>query len=141
MILYPFRFIVEVPLIDCLSASSSSIQRLLLKRHASSCCNSITLSLSLSPADGYTTEDLVFYWKEGDPVQIVKPLHLPRFTLLRSETSYCTSRTNTGKAGRAMSRSPSCCCSCSACDSGSQAGYSFLATPSKVYELTRCVQG
>jgi len=46
---------------------------------------------------GYTTEDLVFLWKEGDPVQVTKTLHLPRFTLERFNTDYCTSRTNTGE--------------------------------------------
>ncbi|XP_075749547.1 glycine receptor alpha 1 isoform X8 [Rhipicephalus microplus] len=46
---------------------------------------------------GYTTEDLVFLWKEGDPVQVTKNLHLPRFTLERFQTDYCTSRTNTGE--------------------------------------------
>ncbi|XP_054153951.1 glutamate-gated chloride channel-like isoform X1 [Oppia nitens] len=46
---------------------------------------------------GYTTDDLVFLWKEGDPVQITKNLHLPRFTLEKYLTSYCTSRTNTGE--------------------------------------------
>ncbi|KAI1289871.1 Glutamate-gated chloride channel [Halotydeus destructor] len=45
---------------------------------------------------GYTTEDLIFLWKEGDPVQITKSLNLPKFTLLNFLTSYCTSRTNTG---------------------------------------------
>lgn len=47
--------------------------------------------------DGYTTDDLVFLWKEGDPVQVTKNLHLPRFTLQKYLTAYCTSRTNTGK--------------------------------------------
>lgn len=46
---------------------------------------------------GYTTEDLVFLWREGDPVQVTKTLHLPRFTLERFNTDYCTSRTNTGE--------------------------------------------
>ena len=32
---------------------------------------------------GYTTEDLVFLWKEGDPVQVTKTLSLSRFTLLK----------------------------------------------------------
>lgn len=50
-----------------------------------------------SSADGYTTEDLVFIWKKGDPVQVTKNLHLPRFTLEKFQTTYCTSRTNTGK--------------------------------------------
>jgi anionic glutamate receptor len=46
---------------------------------------------------GYTTDDLVFLWKEGDPVQVTKNLHLPRFTLEKYLTAYCTSRTNTGE--------------------------------------------
>ncbi|XP_053206184.1 glutamate-gated chloride channel-like [Panonychus citri] len=46
---------------------------------------------------GYTTEDLVFLWRAGDPVQITKSLHLPRFTLMKYLTSYCTSKTNTGE--------------------------------------------
>ncbi|XP_022258788.1 glutamate-gated chloride channel-like [Limulus polyphemus] len=46
---------------------------------------------------GYTTEDLMFEWKEGDPVQITKNLHLPRFTLEKYLTDYCTSKTNTGE--------------------------------------------
>lgn len=47
--------------------------------------------------DGWTTADLVFLWKEGDPVQVVKNLHLPRFTLEKFLTDYCNSKTNTGK--------------------------------------------
>lgn len=46
--------------------------------------------------DGYTTEDLIFLWKEGDPVQVTANLHLPRFALQRFYTEYCTSKTNTG---------------------------------------------
>nr|WMV64442.1 glutamate-gated chloride channel subunit [Pardosa pseudoannulata] len=46
---------------------------------------------------GYTTEDLVFLWKKEDPVQLVKTLHLPRFTLEAFLTDYCTSKTNTGE--------------------------------------------
>lgn len=46
--------------------------------------------------DGWTTNDLVFLWKEGDPVQVVKNLHLPRFTLEKFLTDYCNSKTNTG---------------------------------------------
>lgn len=48
-------------------------------------------------ADGWTTDDLVFLWKEGDPVQVVKNLHLPRFTLEKFLTDYCNSKTNTGE--------------------------------------------
>ncbi|XP_034942935.1 glutamate-gated chloride channel isoform X9 [Chelonus insularis] len=46
---------------------------------------------------GWTTDDLVFQWKEGDPVQVVKNLHLPRFTLEKYLTDYCNSKTNTGE--------------------------------------------
>jgi cation transporter family protein len=45
---------------------------------------------------GYLDEDLKFLWKEQDPVQIAKPLNLPRFTLETYDTAYCTSRTTTG---------------------------------------------
>lgn len=48
-------------------------------------------------SDGWTTDDLVFLWKEGDPVQVVKNLHLPRFTLEKFLTDYCNSKTNTGE--------------------------------------------
>ncbi|KAJ4436598.1 hypothetical protein ANN_16631 [Periplaneta americana] len=44
---------------------------------------------------GWTTDDLVFLWKDGDPVQVVKNLHLPRFTLEKFLTDYCNSKTNT----------------------------------------------
>ncbi|KAL1122563.1 hypothetical protein AAG570_002893 [Ranatra chinensis] len=46
---------------------------------------------------GWTTDDLVFLWKEGDPVQVVKNLHLPRFTLEKFLTDYCNSKTITGE--------------------------------------------
>ncbi|KOB74919.1 Glutamate gated chloride channel, partial [Operophtera brumata] len=52
---------------------------------------------SLRMANGWTTDDLVFLWKEGDPVQVVKNLHLPRFTLEKFLTDYCNSKTNTGE--------------------------------------------
>lgn len=45
---------------------------------------------------GYLDEDLKFVWKRENPVQIQKPLNLPRFTLETHETAYCTSRTTTG---------------------------------------------
>lgn len=48
-------------------------------------------------SDGWTTDDLVFLWKDGDPVQVVKSLHLPRFTLEKFTTDYCNSKTNTGE--------------------------------------------
>ncbi|XP_077484012.1 glutamate-gated chloride channel-like [Amblyomma americanum] len=46
---------------------------------------------------GYTTEDIVFLWKEGDPVQVTRNLHLLKFTLTKFMTDYCTARTNTGE--------------------------------------------
>ncbi|CAH1153428.1 unnamed protein product [Phaedon cochleariae] len=46
---------------------------------------------------GWTTDDLVFLWKQGDPVQVVKNLHLPRFTLEKFLTDYCNSKTITGE--------------------------------------------
>lgn len=46
---------------------------------------------------GYLDEDLKFIWKELNPVQIAKPLNLPRFTLETYDTAYCTSRTTTGE--------------------------------------------
>lgn len=53
--------------------------------------------ITYNPVDGYTTEDLMFVWKQEDPVQITTNLHLPRFTLEKYLTDYCTSKTNTGK--------------------------------------------
>lgn len=47
-------------------------------------------------SDGWTTNDLEFVWKDGDPVQVVKNLHLPRFTLEKFRTDSCNSKTNTG---------------------------------------------
>ncbi|CAG0894641.1 unnamed protein product [Cyprideis torosa] len=47
---------------------------------------------------GWTKDDLEFRWKEGDPVQIVNNLHLPRFTLEKFFTGDCSSKTNTGES-------------------------------------------
>ena len=47
-------------------------------------------------ADGWTTADLIYIWKEVDPVQIVKDLNLPRFKLEQFQTTYCNTVTNTG---------------------------------------------
>ena len=49
-----------------------------------------------SVSDGWTTADLVYIWKEIDPVQIVKDLNLPRFKLEQFQTTYCNTITNTG---------------------------------------------
>jgi hypothetical protein len=46
--------------------------------------------------DGFTTEDLVFEWKEEDPVQVTRQLALHEFSLDSYQTNYCTSKTNTG---------------------------------------------
>lgn len=46
--------------------------------------------------DGWTTEDLQYLWKSLEPVQIVKDLHLPRFTLEKYISDYCNIKTNTG---------------------------------------------
>ena len=48
-------------------------------------------------ADGWTTEDLQYLWKDLEPVQIVKDLHLPRFRLENYINEYCNIVTNTGK--------------------------------------------
>jgi hypothetical protein len=47
-------------------------------------------------ADGWTTEDLVFLWRAGDPVQVANNLQLPRFALEKFKTDSCNSKTNTG---------------------------------------------
>ena len=50
----------------------------------------------MSCLDGWTTADLIYIWKEIDPVQIVKDLNLPRFKLEQFQTTYCNTITNTG---------------------------------------------
>ena len=46
--------------------------------------------------DGWTTDDLIFLWRAGDPVQVAKKLQLPRFALEKFITDSCNSKTNTG---------------------------------------------
>lgn len=46
---------------------------------------------------GWATDDLVYKWKDVDPVQIVPGLHLPRFTLEQYKSAYCNVITNTGE--------------------------------------------
>ncbi|XP_046452127.1 glutamate-gated chloride channel-like isoform X2 [Daphnia pulex] len=46
---------------------------------------------------GWTTEDLVFQWKQVDPVQVARNMHLPRFILEKFQTDLCNSITNTGE--------------------------------------------
>lgn len=45
---------------------------------------------------GWTTEDVIFAWKNFDPIQITSELHLPQFSLQNFSTDYCDSHTNTG---------------------------------------------
>ena len=60
-------------------------------------CSLICISVHHSIiADGWTTADLIYIWKEVDPVQIVKDLNLPRFKLEQFQTTYCNTVTNTG---------------------------------------------
>jgi glutamate receptor, anionic len=55
------------------------------------------LSAALAQSDGWTTDDLVFLWRAGDPVQVAKNLQLPRFSLQKFKTDSCNSKTNTGQ--------------------------------------------
>ncbi|XP_075749537.1 glutamate-gated chloride channel-like [Rhipicephalus microplus] len=45
----------------------------------------------------HTTEDIVYLWRQSDPVQVKRSLHLSKFSLTKFMTDYCTSRTNTGE--------------------------------------------
>lgn len=45
----------------------------------------------------HTTEDIVFLWRQSDPVQVKRSLHLSKFSLTKFMTDYCTSKTNTGE--------------------------------------------
>ena len=56
----------------------------------------IEFNLTCYIEDGWTTADLIYIWKEVDPVQIVKDLNLPRFKLEQFQTTYCNTVTNTG---------------------------------------------
>ena len=51
-------------------------------------------------SDGWATDDLVYKWKDVDPVQIVPGLHLPRFTLEQYKSAYCNVITNTGTCSK-----------------------------------------
>jgi len=48
--------------------------------------------------DAYTTEDIIYFWKEKDPIQKKAGLErsLPSFELQDIVTGYCTSKTATG---------------------------------------------
>ncbi|CAL1267166.1 unnamed protein product [Larinioides sclopetarius] len=47
----------------------------------------------------YTKDNLIFVWKDQDPVQISKNVisYLPKFTMDKFYTDYCNSKTNTGE--------------------------------------------
>jgi len=65
----------------------------------------ILFFLPLLRLDGWAKDDLIYQWKEKDPVQVVPNLHLPRFTLEQYKSAYCDVITNTGEwSGR---KSPS----------------------------------
>ena len=57
-------------------------------------------SFSMQYTDGWAKDDLIYKWKEKDPVQVVPGLHLPRFTLEQYKSAYCDVITNTGKIGK-----------------------------------------
>ena len=61
------------------------------------------VSLNSLSSDGWATDDLVYKWKDVDPVQIVPGLHLPRFTLEQYKSAYCNVITNTGEWGADLS--------------------------------------
>jgi len=45
---------------------------------------------------GYTTDNIVFLWKDEGPVQVTPNLHLAGLSMDKFITDYCNSRTNTG---------------------------------------------
>uniref|UniRef100_A0A224YTV1 Glutamate-gated chloride channel-like n=1 Tax=Rhipicephalus zambeziensis TaxID=60191 RepID=A0A224YTV1_9ACAR len=45
----------------------------------------------------HTTEDIVFSWRQADPVQVTRSLHLSKFSVTKFMTGDCTSKTNTGE--------------------------------------------
>ena len=51
----------------------------------------------LDELDGYTTDDIIYRWKDKAPVQIAKGLNLPRFSVEKYKSKYCNVETNTGK--------------------------------------------
>ena len=46
--------------------------------------------------DGWTTEDLIFEWREIEPVQVPENMKLPRFIVEKVQTDFCSSNTTTG---------------------------------------------
>ena len=71
--------------------------------------NTNEIHFALFKTDGWAKSDLIYQWKEKDPVQVVPNLHLPRFTLELYKSAYCDVKTNTGnfindQRGRPQSR-------------------------------------
>ena len=58
----------------------------------------VAVTATVAISDGWTTDDLVFLWRAGDPVQVAKNLQLPRFSLQKFKTDSCNSKTNTGRS-------------------------------------------
>ena len=51
-------------------------------------------------SDGFSTDDLVFYWKEMDStsaIRVNEDLQMPDFVLTSYETQYCNRTTITGQ--------------------------------------------
>lgn len=45
----------------------------------------------------HAIEDIVYVWKQGDPVQVARNLHLQQFALTKFQTDDCTTKTSTGE--------------------------------------------
>jgi len=45
---------------------------------------------------GWTTEDLIFEWRDVEPVQVPENMKLPRFIVEKVQTDFCSSNTTTG---------------------------------------------
>ena len=66
-------------------------------QHFAYFCLGVSNTYSSNIADGYTTDDILYLWKDTDPVQIAQNLSLPRFSIENYASSYCNVKTNTGK--------------------------------------------
>lgn len=66
-------------------------------QHFAYFCLGVSNTYSSNIADGYTTDDILYLWKDTDPVQIAQNLSLPRFSIENYDSSYCNVKTNTGK--------------------------------------------
>ena len=50
-----------------------------------------------SSSDAYSTDDLILYWKEADPVEVNDELELPQFDLTGFNHMDCNRHYTTGK--------------------------------------------